>query len=1381
MDGRLTLAVLLVISLLAGALVWTQMREADPEKGARLFKTAFTKERVDRILEHPPLDTQVGRDEVRKGLAWDYLFIPFYAFFLWTTIKLATAGSTVTPVFLSRWAAVIPLVAATLDAIENRGILAILRKHEGALAREPGAAIVEEHAAWWLPALVSACALLTIALAVGTLLYILISRVRARFARPKASRRRDRDELLDFDRVLAAEHAALDVDERHNRVVGLAMSGGGIRSATFNLGILQAFARLGLLTRLDYLSSVSGGGYIASWLSQWLRREQKGGSTTEPIEKVEEQLAREPDQLKPEPDPVLHLRNYSNYLTPRLGVLSADTWTTVATYVRNFLLNLVIIVALTGLVLLVPRAVVDWLRFLKDEVFPGTPFSHFGVLTDAGISEVWAALAAVLLAGLAILGIGISLAGAVTREADPEDGLTSQGSVQRLVILPLIVSSIFGGYWLARIDTDGSALLWIGLTAVLYVASWLLSVAVAVLVSNERNLRPFVELGGRMTLWAIPVGLVGGALLMGVNRWVAQQLDGPPLNGPPGYLWSDWQVVAFCPPLLLSLFTLIAVLHIGLAGRGLDDYLREWLARAGAWITIYSLGWLALTGLAFYGPVVVATLAPWAKGALASGWLGASAAGAVAGNAQQQGSTKPWHGFAAKFAPWIFIVGLIVAVSWGFDLFLSRQHKELWQKFTTVAEEETAELDSDSEAAYGATRPTVASLIELHDELLDGQIDRGEFWWWILGLAAAACLFSARVAINEFSMHQYYRNRLVRAYLGASNRRRQSNPFTGFDPEDDTDLGLADPPRPFHLVNATLNLVHGERLGWQERKAASFTFSPLHSGYELAADEDQTTPQSAYRGTDTARGLTVGTAMAISGAAASPNMGYRSTPALTLLLTVFNVRLGWWLGNPRYRKAWQRGGPVFALRPLVSELFGLTSDRARDIYLSDGGHFENLGIYELVRRRCRFIISTDAGADPDLVFTDLANAIRKCRTDFGVEIEIDVDAIASRSDDGHSRRHCAVGRISYPRRTRADGTVARPESGWLLFIKASTTGDEPEDVTQYSVANPTFPHQTTADQFFDESQFESYRRLGLHVGHRVLGTAAREAKGNWEALFKKLYQRWYTPTVPVEGSFAQHGRTLAGLFDRLGSDPKLAFLAPQIYQEWDGIAGVGSSKSGIPVDDEERRAGFFFCSSLIQLMENVYLELRLDEEHSSPDNRGWMQLFRRWATSPMLQATWAISAGTYGSRFQSFCERRLDLRQGEVDLLDPADEEAIERIGATAPRAIRDEVRDRSASEEIEWRELRLRAPGMEFPVGFSIVSRKEEGENRNGYVYYLFIDPDLRRSGLAERGLRRLQRRLADDGFTLTISDDPNHRLANVDEHRWLKFQHFFSGSLES
>jgi hypothetical protein len=288
----------------------------------------------------------------------------------------------------------------------------------------------------------------------------------------------------------------------------------------------------------------------------------------------------------------------------------------------------------------------------------------------------------------------------------------------------------------------------------------------------------------------------------------------------------------------------------------------------------------------------------------------------------------------------------------------------------------------------------------------------------------------------------------------------------------------AEPYKLLHVISITLNLVHGKNLAWQERKATSFTVSPLAAG----------NPHLGYRDAkEYGLGITLGTAMAISGAAASPNMGYHSSPPLALLMTLFNARLGWWLGNPT-RKSWNISGPRVGFWPFIMELFGLTDDEKNFVYLSDGGHFENLGIYEMLRRRCRTIVAVDGVCDPKFEFGDLGNAIRKARIDFGVEVSFSrsltpsPDRIATRLGLITSPKtpvpspYCAIGRIRYPG-ISAEGT--------LIYIKAAIHGDEPEDILSYAASGNTFPHESTLDQFFTESKFESYRRLGLHIGSAV--------------------------------------------------------------------------------------------------------------------------------------------------------------------------------------------------------------------------------------------------------------------------------------------------------
>jgi hypothetical protein len=171
-------------------------------------------------------------------------------------------------------------------------------------------------------------------------------------------------------------------------------------------------------------------------------------------------------------------------------------------------------------------------------------------------------------------------------------------------------------------------------------------------------------------------------------------------------------------------------------------------------------------------------------------------------------------------------------------------------------------------------------------------------------------------------------------------------------------------------------------------------------------------------------------------------------------------------------------------------MFGLLNERRWFVYLTDGGHIENLGIYELLRRRCCLIIAVDAEADPNMTFNSLVTLQRYARIDMGVRIELPWQeiraatlttgaAIASSGGPGvlttRAGPHCAIGKIYY----------SSGEEGRLLYVKSSLSGDESDYVVDYKRRYPQFPHETTGDQFFSEEQFEVYRALGFHAMHGV--------------------------------------------------------------------------------------------------------------------------------------------------------------------------------------------------------------------------------------------------------------------------------------------------------
>jgi hypothetical protein len=894
--------------------------------------------------------------------------------------------------------------------------------------------------------------------------------------------------------------------------LGLALSGGGIRSATFSLGILQGLAELGLLRRFSFLSTVSGGGYIGSWLAAWLKR--KG-------------LFRVHQQLRPdwkehgglEPPEIVFLRDYSNYLTPELGLFSADTWTLIAVYVRNLLLNLTILILSISAALLLPRLLVE--------------------LSSIRTFASYYLLLSVLLVLLAVYYTGRNMAvfqqqaKARTAEYPP---YAQPGRIRSLVALPVLFSAWMGSCWLWLVGKDqrpwwrwvrfregtiGSvdfssqrpASWWEWLLLGVFASSllWFLAYVIAhYLGSRRKDQGPpsrqeteALEEGDRawktLLCWSPIVGIVVGLSLAGL---AALFRFGRSL---PGY---SLHFVAWGTALVAAVYGVAVATHIGLMGRKFPDSRREWWSRVGAWSTIFTLGWLGLFTVSLYSPLIVLWANRWVKAAAVLGWLTHTVAGALAGRSAKTDGKEQVNGtqILIKTAPVVFVVGLLVLLSFGIYRALPPHGLAEKQELTSVV----FKVSWSAGASQGAASvvgendkpPSFRSLSEAFFSTLLDERPRGVYLFLlVLALGFVALLLSWRVDVNEFSMHLLYRNRLVRCYLGASHEgdkhERRPNPFTGFDPYDDlhlADLGGAlrdesedsqnlDYAGPYPILNTTLNVTHGKRLAWQERKAESFFFTPDYCGFDASPDvrrspetkKNTVLEDTACRPTAELHGAWLGTAMAISGAAASPNMGYHSSSALAFLMTVLDVRLGWWTGNPRRQKTWQHETPTFGIFYLLLELFGLTDAESEYVYLSDGGHFENLGIYELVRRRCRLIVACDGSADENYALADLGDAIRKCRIDFGVDIEIDASDIRLQEHTRRSGQHCALGIIHYEHSDPGE----RP--GILLYVKASLTGDEPTDILAYKNNDGKFPHDTTANQWFSESQFESYRRLGLHV------------------------------------------------------------------------------------------------------------------------------------------------------------------------------------------------------------------------------------------------------------------------------------------------------------
>jgi predicted acylesterase/phospholipase RssA len=380
---------------------------------------------------------------------------------------------------------------------------------------------------------------------------------------------------------------------------------------------------------------------------------------------------------------------------------------------------------------------------------------------------------------------------------------------------------------------------------------------------------------------------------------------------------------------------------------------------------------------------------------------------------------------------------------------------------------------------------------------------------WHAYAVAAVVLFVVTLMLrpNANSLHRLYRDRLSKAFLfnpvqrengggdgkigGETPPTAQEDPTRRQVKERMRDLAPLDKLKlseiacecaPYQLINAALNIRGSKYANRRGRNADFFIFSPKFTG----------SAATGYAATDTVESqvkqLDLATAMAISGAAASSNMGSSTIKALAPTLALLNIRLGYWLPNPNWIATNRVASTVieyFDHFYFINEIFGLLREDSGIVYLTDGGHVENLGIYELLRRRCELIIAVDAEADPHMAFNSLVLLERYARIDLGVRIDLPWSSVRDATKEATVRigttggqttplephgPHCALGEIYYP----------GDRKGYLLYVKSSLTGDEADYIVDYARRHPDFPHETTADQLFSEEQFEVYRALGFH-------------------------------------------------------------------------------------------------------------------------------------------------------------------------------------------------------------------------------------------------------------------------------------------------------------
>lgn len=846
---------------------------------------------------------------------------------------------------------------------------------------------------------------------------------------------RTSDDPISVSDVIAREREEIAQDRgKTDGYSALCLSGGGIRSATFSLGVLQGLARSGVLKHFDYLSTVSGGGYIGGWLTAWVQR--IGFSN------VNEQLASNQDQEKPEeePQPLQQLRDYSNYLSPQTGLMNADSWTLVATFLRNMLLNWAVILPLLAAALMLPRFLIAIIA-IKGGFWP------IIITLSTGAALV---CSPVIHEALDLPSLG--------------DARLSRRSFKFFFLAPFIgyavLFSIAWGWYIqmgaqafiAAVGSTPPRLLVTALTdldttfallgALFHSFVWSIGV-VLVRVWKKKSL------SWEKISWFICAALVSGAIGGYLLILSAESISHLVTANQPAY-------ACFAFPLFMGAFMTAGAVQVALVRLASEETDREWWASSAAWPLIVTTAWLAGSSLVYYGPQLFYSKISTLQGTAVSlfGILSGAATAFCGHSDSTSASAQNSEKLTEKAINLLMIIAALLFIAI-FLILLS-----LGTSWILEGRPDNFSIDQH--------------ILQLHYSHRDTLLLPTFIFFILCGVG-----ISRFVDINRFSLHCMYRNRLIRAYLGASRKqeKRTPNALTGFDQNDNIDMSVL-PLRPFHVINCALNISGNDKLSWQQRKAESFTITPLHAG----GKEIGYRPISRYAAAQSSsllphKGISLGTAMAISGAAASPNMGYHSSPLITFIMALFNLRLGWWLGNTgsKGEKTWRSTGPKLSARIMLKEIFGRTSDHSEYIYLSDGGHFENLGLYEMVLRRCRYIVVIDAGCDRERHFEDLGNALRKIRIDLRTTITINLKPLT----EGNKR--CTAGTIHYPAANDKPALTGR-----IIYLKPLICGNEPPDIFNYHKAHDAFPHEPTSDQWFSESQFESYRMLGFHTVRDIL-------------------------------------------------------------------------------------------------------------------------------------------------------------------------------------------------------------------------------------------------------------------------------------------------------
>lgn len=825
----------------------------------------------------------------------------------------------------------------------------------------------------------------------------------------------------------------------NNDLSGICFSGGGIRSATLCLGIMQRLIKENVFKKFDYLSTVSGGGYIGSCLTSLLSR--NGDTGVDPKHSPFVGL-HEKDEYKNANKTELgvrhqlhHLRTHGDYLITRKRLLSRDVQRAVGTIIsgimHHIILYTLLIFILASFTHLALTSAVDNFKEIGfvykviDQSDTNTADTGENVLTEIGkIGSEWVIHSAKKLKGL------------IVHDWKKADSYKISPLLAYMVVFVLgilwnlgflISAGIIAGNISKRIKRREppppktrsgfnieahyeskfiSFFNWGSIVLILVIAflfGWLNSFKF-----HSILFLPFVfALSGRITTYLF------------VNISKSLPLDNHRIHRS---LYNGLQGAAFYG-LLLSVIVPVSL------------------------ILLFSISYFTVR---LSGSLVVSLLS-----LMISYFL-----------IRKKSDQKGWiHRVIEKLKKPLLnlLVILFIGLSFSFATIILLEY----------------------------IYPEIYRFIAYYYPDLGINLALPSFITLLIGLILFATS-GLLININRISPHYFYRDRLTEAYLQTDARiqrdcpgKVQGMPLKMLRNDEDlklVDLGESNNKGPYHIIVTALNLQGSVELNRKEMLSEHFIFTKNFVGSKITGYM----PTADYRNGETK----LARAMTISAAAAASGMGFHSFLAQSFIMTLFNARLGYWMANPWYYNKCKKKDPERGIinwpKYLLYEMLGLSTARSRLVNLSDGGHTgDNLGLIPLLQRRCNLIVVCDGEADGNYSFESFNNAVRMAYIEDNIKIKIDLSKLASTKDiDGLykcSEKSVAVGDIFYP---------GKKHPGKIIYLKSSvsenldSTSKEkiPVHVINYLRNHKDFPHETTADQFFDDAQFEAYRALGEHIG-----------------------------------------------------------------------------------------------------------------------------------------------------------------------------------------------------------------------------------------------------------------------------------------------------------